>query len=157
MSIKDPVSKALVIAGRSRMSSTKHQRLAFCKLRQLPVRFEYTEAVAYYMETGEIKSYGGLVTEKYKDIIHELLVFKRDPTPKEMNRWETRLPSTLTIIQSDSAGLNAKGLPCCHDTESTIGTFFASDNKLVALNTGVEPIKNAPKTVENDLGVEKVK
>lgn len=33
--------------------------------------------------------------------------------------WESRIPTTLTVLQSGVIGLDAEGLPCCHAGEST--------------------------------------
>jgi hypothetical protein len=101
----------------------------------VPVRPEYTEAVAYYMETGIINDGYGKVTNGSQALIAELLRFRADPQPRQIGAsWETRVPSTLTIIQSSSAGLKADGLPCCHDPESTFGEFFATQNTLMPLS-----------------------
>ena len=38
--------------------------------------------------------------------------------------WETRLPTSLTVIQAGSIGLNVQGLPCNSDCEDLL---FDSD------------------------------
>ena len=40
-----------------------------------------------------------------------------EPEYKIDETWETRLPSTLTVIQAKTIGLDAEGLPCYCDDE----------------------------------------
>jgi hypothetical protein len=103
----------------------------------VPVRVESTEGVLYYMETGEIWTGGDLVpstkNEKYESIIAEL---KQQKPQNEGEPWETRVPSTLTILQDSTAGLKEEGLPCCgkiiKDLETSHETLglYASNVKL---------------------------
>ncbi len=40
-----------------------------------------------------------------------------NPVPVKQDIWETRVPTTLAIIQGKSAYLEEEGLPCCHTDE----------------------------------------
>lgn len=79
------------------------------------VRPGFEEAVMYYMATGLIWNGGEVPVigdDLYLSIIDEL----KDPEYKLEETWETRLPSTLTVIQAKTIALDAEGLPCyCED------------------------------------------
>ena len=82
----------------------------------VPVRPQFEKAVLWYLETGDICTEGSLVPETEDDqclsIVRELQC--QDETTVE-DSWMTRVPSTLTIIQANSAYLaNEQGLPCNH-------------------------------------------
>ncbi len=84
----------------------------------IPVRPGFEEAMDYYMETGDIWNGGGLVMDTDDDLyvsIDEELMEIEGFVDKE---WETRVPTTLTIIQGSSVYLEDEGLPCCHEVES---------------------------------------
>jgi hypothetical protein len=101
----------------------------------LTVRPEYTEAVLYYLQTGDIKMLtGDALLEAYQAMFKDLLT-TANGNPKPIKEWETRVPSTLTMIQSGTTGLKANGLPCCHDPESTVGVFYADQAATLHLKT----------------------
>ena len=80
----------------------------------VPVRPGFEEAVAYYLETGDVWMGKQLAVDVNDDLyisIAEELQSVEGTVEKE---WETRVPTDLTIVQADSAPLNEKGLPCCH-------------------------------------------
>ena len=82
----------------------------------VPVRPQFEKAVLWYLETGDICTEGSLVPETEDDqclsIVRELQC--QDETTVE-DSWMTRVPSTLTIIQANSAYLaNEQGLPRNH-------------------------------------------
>ncbi|MEO0728405.1 MAG: hypothetical protein AAFZ63_27915, partial [Bacteroidota bacterium] len=83
----------------------------------LPVRRGFENAVNYYFETGEIWNGGDLVLdtddELYLSIDEEL----EEPEGNIEEEWETRVPTTLTLIQGDSAYLQGEGLPCCDNVD----------------------------------------
>ncbi len=89
----------------------------------VPVRRGFEQAVNYYFETGEIWNGGDLVLdtddELYLSIDEEL----EEPDSFIEDEWQTRVPTTLTLIQGDSAFLQGEGLPCCDKvtTEETTG------------------------------------
>lgn len=84
----------------------------------VPVRPQFEKAVMYFIETGEIWLDGDLICEteddKYLSLVSEL----QNQTSVVEGEWETRVPTTLTIIQANTTYLEvAKGLPCCEDEE----------------------------------------
>lgn len=99
----------------------------------VPVRPQFEKAVMHYMETGEIYLDGDLVLEtdddRYLSLLNELQ--NQDEVTVE-ETWKTRIPSTLTIIQSKSSYLEEeKGFPCCDDENTDFGS---NDNTLQNIN-----------------------
>ena len=81
----------------------------------VPVRPQYERAVMWYLETGEIYTGENLLAESDDDRYASLLadLDKQDEIVIE-GKWQTRVPSTLTLIQENSTYLkDEKGLPCC--------------------------------------------
>jgi uncharacterized membrane protein YgcG len=93
---KDPIFQAFLQSGMARMV--------------VPVRPGFEDAILYYLETGEV--FGGenlsLENELYLSIVDEL----RTVEGEVEETWETRVPTTLNIVQAESVGLNEGGLPC---------------------------------------------
>ena len=79
----------------------------------VPVRKGFEDAVDYYMETGDIWNGGDLVLDADDDLYISIADELREIEGKVGKEWQTRVPSSLTVIQSDSVGLEASGLPCC--------------------------------------------
>ena len=85
----------------------------------LTVRPGFEEAVMHYKATGQIWNGGDLPVlddPLYLSIVDEL----NEPIGiKEGKAWKTRVPTSLTILQADSAGLKVeRALPCnCDDIE----------------------------------------
>lgn len=79
------------------------------------VRPGFEEAVMYYMATGLIWN-GGEVPiigdDLYLSVVDEL----NNPEYVLEETWETRVPSSLTLIQAKTIALEADGLPCYCDT-----------------------------------------
>ena len=103
----------------------------------VPVRPQYEKAVMHYMETGEIYTDGDLVPETEDDRYLSLLaeLGNQDEITVE-GTWQTRVPSTLTIIQAKSTYFeDEKGLPCC-DKEDATDVVFKNDK-----DTTLESIK----------------
>ncbi|MEO0403425.1 MAG: hypothetical protein AAF193_01000, partial [Bacteroidota bacterium] len=98
----------------------------------VPVREGHEAAVSYFTETGEIWTGTNLVVDT-DDEIHLSLVNETYEVDGIVEKtWETIVPTSLTIIQKDSVGLDAYGLPCC-DTDllqGYTGEFELSQNKL---------------------------
>ena len=105
----------------------------------VPVRPECTEAVMYYLETGDIWLGGDLVAETdddlYLSIAEELQIIEGQVE----DEWETRVPTTLTLAQQFSAKLDEGGLPCCHDRET---------NEMQI--NGIKPSTNTLKFLDNE-------
>lgn len=94
----------------------------------VPVRPQYEKAVMHYMETGEIYTDGDLVPEteddRYLSLLSEL---GNQDEIKVEGTWQTRVPSTLTIIQANSTYFeDEKGLPCC-DKQDDDHVVFKKD------------------------------
>jgi len=118
----------------------------------LPIRLGYEYQVLYLMETGKIWGFNGASLDlhhKYPNLQDELTLNEIDPITNEPIAeacWKTRLPTALVILQSDSAPLNANGLPCglccedgshvCEDENCNCGciegTPIASGNNVMA-------------------------
>jgi hypothetical protein len=88
----------------------------------IPVREGFEYAVMWYMETGELWNGQDMIAdtenELYVSIDEELRAPKIEVVE---DTWETRLPTSLTIIQAQSAALDEGGLPCfCPDENTNI-------------------------------------
>ncbi len=95
------------------------------------IRPGFEDAVTWFMATGEV--WNGdcsapiINDDLYLSIVEEL----QEPEGKpEGDPWYTRIPSTLTVIQSGSIGLKAEGLPCSCQKEY-IESIEQTDAKLV--------------------------
>ncbi|MGH1385146.1 hypothetical protein [Kordia sp.] len=119
----DPLFKAFLQSGMARVIIT--------------VRPGFEEMVNWYIATGQIWNGGQVPTlddEEFVSIIDEL----RNPESEVEETWETRVPTSLTVIQAGSIGLNVEGLPCndeCNDwlRFDTDGNPI-SDNPIVQSN-----------------------
>ena len=88
----------------------------------VPVKPNYEEAVMYYLETKEVWSGGE--PPIISDPLYEAIAFdlsQEGPTPVG-DSWETRVPSSLNILQKDSAAVAGDGLPCSCDNYDSDGT-----------------------------------
>ncbi|MGB3591530.1 MAG: hypothetical protein WBA16_07575 [Nonlabens sp.] len=83
------------------------------------VRPGYEEAVAFFMSTG-LPWNGtdplGVEGTEFQAIINDV----RTPTVEPQDTWTTRVPTTLTVIQASSLGLDVTGLPCNSDCGETL-------------------------------------
>lgn len=97
----------------------------------VPVREGFEDAVAYFMETGEVWNGSGIVidtTDKlYLSIVDETTHVEGTVEGEE---WETVVPTTLKVVQSKSVLLDEEGLPCCEDDPNA--TLLADTNILNA-------------------------
>ena len=90
----------------------------------VPVRPQYEKAVMWYLETGEICTEGNLTAEtdddRYLSLLKEL---NNSDEAVVIDKWQTRVPSTLTIIQSKSTYLDdSQGLPTDNYDNVEIGS-----------------------------------
>jgi hypothetical protein len=97
------------------------------------VRPGFEEAVMYYMATGKVWN-GGKVPvigdDLYLSIVEEL----KHPEYYVEETWETRVPTTLTLIQEGGIAAEADGLPCeCGDENGII----KSVDTLKGLSSGI--------------------
>lgn len=96
------------------------------------VRPGFEEAVNWYMTTGEIWNGGQVPTiddPMFLSIVDEL----RKPAGEVEDVWQSRVPTSLTIIQAGAAGLNVvNALPC--DDVCDDNLLFSSDGEPVIEN-----------------------
>lgn len=94
----------------------------------LTVRPGFEEAVNWYMATGQVWNGGQVPTiddPLFLSIVEEL----RQPEGAVEGEWETRVPTSLTVIQAGTIGLNVEGLPC--DSDCTDFRQFDSNGQPV--------------------------
>ena len=119
--IDDPTFRAFLQSGMARVILT--------------VRPGFEEAVNWYMATGQIWNGGQVPTmddELFVSIIEEL----RNPEGEVEDTWESRVPTSLTLIQAGSIGLNVEGLPCNSNCGDNL--LFDSDmNPIVQTNAAI--------------------
>lgn len=93
----DPLFRAFLQSGMARVIVT--------------VRPGFEEAVNWFIATGQVWN-GGQVPvindENFLDIVAEI----REPEGEVEETWETRVPTSLTVIQAGTIGLDVSGLPC---------------------------------------------
>ena len=96
----DPLFKSFLQSGMARVIVT--------------VRPGFEESVNWFLETGEVWNGEEAPTINdplFKDIVDELGVI--DGEVEET--WQSRVPTSLTVIQAGSIGLDVQGLPCDED------------------------------------------
>jgi len=100
----------------------------------VPVRPGFEDAVNWYMTTGEIWNGQGLVTDQDDDLYVSIAEEMQTVEGEVEGTWETRLPTSLTVIQAGSIGLNVEGLPCNSDCEDF--KLFDSDGQEILDENG---------------------
>lgn len=95
----------------------------------VPVRLGFEEMVNWYMKTGEIWNGQGMVTDMDDDLYVSVAEEMQTIEGEVEGTWETRVPTTLTVLQADSVVLNEGGLPCNPDCEGQ-GLFDVSTYKI---------------------------
>ncbi len=106
----------------------------------LTVRPGFEEAVNWYMATGQIWN-GGQVPTMNDPLFISIVEELREPEGEVEETWESRVPTSLTVIQAGSIGLNVQGLPC--DTDCDDFKQFDSDGN-PALNPDGTPVSINP-------------
>lgn len=126
-------------------ANADHVFLAFLKAGMvdvtLPVKPGLEKSVAFLLETGLLWRGDGFVLSGQDDLypaIEENLQIEVDaqgneieydnagnPIPKIEATWETRIPSTLTIVQDYSNPLADEGLPCFCEKDKTKAIGFS--------------------------------
>lgn len=94
------------------------------------VRPGFEEAVNWYMATGQVWNGGQVPTmsdELFMSIVDEL----REQTGEVEETWESRVPTSLTVIQAGNIGLNVQGLPCDEECEDNL--MFTSDGEQIKI------------------------
>ena len=102
----------------------------------VPIRQQFTEAFAYYLQTGDIWLGNDLVAGDMNDLYLSIAEEMQTPTGIVEEEWETRVPTSLAIIQGKSAFLEEEGLPCCNHVEnsSTTTNILGSNDTLQIIN-----------------------
>lgn len=98
----------------------------------VPIRQQFTEAFALYLETGQIWLGNELVAGSQNNLYLSIAEELQTVEGAVEEEWETRVPTSLAIIQGKSAYLDQEGLPCCNDVENaeTTSSLIASDKTL---------------------------
>lgn len=135
----DPTFRAFLQSGMARVMVT--------------VRPGFEEAVNWYMQTGQIWNGGQVPTSNdplFLSIIDEL----RELEGTVEETWETRVPTSLTVIQAGSIGLDVQGLPC--DDDCADYKLFDSDGQPVLDGNGKQmstnPIVQTNAVLGNNIG-----
>jgi hypothetical protein len=113
MEVSDPLFRSFLQSGMARVV--------------VSIRPGFEEAVMYFMATGQIWN-GGQVPAIGDDLYLSIVEELKNPVYAIDETWETRVPTTLTVIQAGSIGLDAQGLPC--DCGNVTG--IANNNALLA-------------------------
>ncbi len=125
--VADPIFQAFLQSGMARTV--------------VPVRPGFEDAVNWYMSTGEIWNGEGLITDQDDDLYVSISEEMETVEGVVEETWETRLPTSLTVIQAGSIGLNVEGLPCNVDCDDF--ALFDSDGNPV-LDSNGNPLTNNP-------------
>ncbi len=106
----DPLHRAFLQSGMARVVVT--------------VRPGFEEVVNWYMATGQIWN-GGQVPTMDDELFVSLVEELQNPESVVEETWESRVPTSLTVIQAGAIGLNVQGLPC--NTDCNDFRLFDSD------------------------------
>ncbi len=98
----------------------------------VPIRQQFTEAFSFYIETGDIWLGNDLVAGSENDVYLSIAEDMQTLEGEVEEIWETRVPTSLAIIQGKSAFLEEEGLPCCAtvENETTTSHILGSDSTL---------------------------
>ncbi|MCP3888838.1 MAG: hypothetical protein GY702_08170 [Desulfobulbaceae bacterium] len=117
--VKDTIFKGFLQSGMARMV--------------VPVRMGFENAVNYYFETGDIWNGGDLVLDTNDDLYLSIDDELAEPEGFVDEEWQTRVPTTLTIIQGDSVYLDDEGLPCCDKlTDQGVDTLLQGSTNILS-------------------------
>jgi hypothetical protein len=117
----DPLFQAFLQAGMARVV--------------LPIRPGFEAAANWYLETGELSTGQNMTTdnETYLSIMEDL----QSVSGEVESTWETRVPTSLTIVQSKSAILEEGGLPC-FDPKGELENTISESIETLKGDTGTE-------------------
>jgi hypothetical protein len=125
----DPIFRAFLQSGMARVILT--------------VRPGFEEAVNWFMATGQVWN-GGQVPAVDDPLFVSIIKELQTQEGEVEETWESRVPTSLTIIQAGSMGLNVvNALPCNSDCDDN--TLFDSDGQPI-LDAEGNPIKSFVKT-----------
>lgn len=97
----------------------------------VPVTPVFTDAMIYYMGTGDIWLGNDLVPGTDDDLFLSITEEMQTVEGTVEDEWETRVPTNLAIIQGRSAYLDESGLPCCHEVNG--GSVIAGSDNILQL------------------------
>ncbi len=90
----------------------------------------YERAVASFMSTGQVWE-GNNAPVADDPQFNSLMIDLEDRAEFEVEEtWESRVPTSLTVIQAGTIGLNVEGLPC--DTDCGDALFDSDNNPVIA-------------------------
>jgi hypothetical protein len=99
----------------------------------VPVRPGFEDAVVHYMETGEIWNGGELVLESDDELYLSIAEELQEVEGMVEDEWQSRVPTTLTVVQADSVILEEEGLPCCsHVADGVHSTALAASSTILS-------------------------
>ncbi|MCU0434094.1 MAG: hypothetical protein MUC87_11615 [Bacteroidia bacterium] len=115
---QDPIFEAFLQSGMARVV--------------VPIHPQFTESFAFYLQTGDIWTNNDLVAGDETDLFLSLAQEMQTIDGVIESEWETRVPTTLVIIQGKSAYLQQEGLPCCNElvNNTPINDIVSSENTL---------------------------
>lgn len=80
---------------------------------ELPVRVGFESAVMFFFQTGEVFSGKGMITASDDNLYVSVADELAETEPVQIERsWKSKLPTNLTVLQSNASALNIDGLPC---------------------------------------------
>ncbi|MFL0094114.1 hypothetical protein [Tenacibaculum maritimum] len=103
----------------------------------VPVKPGFEYAVIWFMKTGEIWNGQSMVPDMDDDLYVSIAEEMKTVEGQVEDSWETRVPTTLTVLQAKSVALNEEGLPCNPDCKSK-GLFAPSTHKIGGSLEGVD-------------------
>lgn len=124
--VNDPTFRAFLQSGMARVIVT--------------IRPGFEEAVNWFIATGQVWN-GGQVPTLEDPLYLSILAELKETTGEVEETWETRVPTSLTVIQAGSIGLDVQGLPC--DDDCADYKLFDSDGQPV-LDSNGQPISTNP-------------
>ena len=133
--VDDPLFRSFLQSGMARVIVT--------------VRPGFEEVVNWYMGTGQVWN-GGQVPTMNDPLFISIIEELRQPEGAVEETWESRVPTSLTVIQAGTIGLNVQGLPCDDDCDEY--KQFDSDGNQVFNPDGTPII--LPNPIEQSLDSE---
>ncbi len=111
------------------------------------VRPGFEEMVNWYIATGQIWNGGQVPTlndPEFVSIVQEL----REPEGEVEETWESRVPTSLTVVQAGAIGLDVEGLPCNPDCGGdTSNPIVQTDDQIGGGDDTTDPDTTDPKII----------
>lgn len=107
---------------------------------EVPVRPGFEAAVTFFFQTGEVFLGKNIVTASDDSLYVSIADELAETEPVEIERsWQSKIPTSLTVLQSNAGALDLNGLPC-----ETV------DGRLAAGNSRLSPTPSPPASNDND-------